>query len=310
MAERPAASPAAGTRELARMISAVENESPGYEAILEALRPDEAVPVIGFTGPPGAGKSTLLDATVAALLAGSHGPLRGGVAVVGVDPSSPFTSGALLADRLRMSRHFSDPRVFIRSLATRGALGGLSYKTVEVVDVLRAHGFGIVLVETVGAGQTEMEIASLADVTVLVLVPESGDTIQAAKAGLMEAADVVVINKADREGADRMEAHVREAFALDPGPPRDVPVLRTVATESKGIDELLGAVLAKHGRMSEAKKEQLLLDKAWRLVRDYLLTASDREALKEALLARRGRPGFNLYSFARAFARRNRAQAG
>ncbi len=292
-------------RALARDISAVENETPGYEAVLEAMRPDDGVPVIGITGPPGAGKSTLIDAMLAALLAGKGMPLNGkGVGVISVDPSSPFSSGALLGDRLRMGRHFNDPRVFIRSLASRGSLGGLSYKTMEVADLMRSRGFGLVLVETVGVGQSEMEIAALADVTVLVLVPESGDDVQVVKAGVMEVADVYVINKADRAGADRLEAFIREAAALDPVHPLHDTVIRTVATEGKGVADLLDAVFRAHAGRTEGQKEDLLFEKTLRLIRDYRMKQVDRDALRQAL-RQRDKAAFNAYAFARRVAQGN-----
>jgi LAO/AO transport system kinase len=297
--------PAGGFRNLARRISAVENESPGYEKILEGLPARSAVPVIGLTGPPGAGKSTLIDAMLSVLLSpDSPLPIKKGVGVITVDPSSPFTSGALLGDRLRMSRHFNHPGVYIRSLATRGSLGGLSYKTLEVADVMKSWGFDLVLVETVGVGQSEMEIAALADVTVLVLVPESGDDVQVVKAGLMEAADVFVVNKADREGAGKLESYLRDAAGLDPGHARDCPVIETVATESKGVPELIRAVLEKHSMLDDGQKERLLFEKAVRLIRDYQLKRIDREKVKKALKAHIGNGG-SIYSFARAYAEGN-----
>lgn len=190
-------------RHLARVISIVENELSGHEAILENLE-IKATPVIGITGPPGAGKSTLLNAVITDLV--NQGNQIG---IVAIDPSSPFNYGALLGDRIRFSSQFSNEQVFIRSLASRGSLGGLSAKVIEVVDVMKAAGFDYIFVETVGVGQSEVEIAGLAETTIVVMVPESGDEVQAMKAGIMEIADIFVVNKADRADADMMVKHIR-----------------------------------------------------------------------------------------------------
>src|SRR5690606_10817327 len=195
---------------LARAISIVENGRPAAQALLNALHARLGrARRIGITGPPGAGKSTLVAALVAALRARGET-----VGVVAVDPTSPFTGGALLGDRIRMGEVTLDPGVFIRSMATRGSLGGLALATKEVADVLDAFGFDHVLVETVGVGQSELDIAAAADTTIVVLVPESGDSIQAMKAGLMEIADLFVINKADRPGAERLAREVEMMLHL------------------------------------------------------------------------------------------------
>lgn len=198
---------------LARVISIVENERPGFEAILAELSADLGrAQRIGVTGPPGAGKSTLTSA-----LAAAYRKRGETVAIIAVDPSSPFTGGALLGDRIRMTEITTDPGIFIRSLAARGSLGGLSVTTNEVIDVVDAYGFDRIIIETVGVGQSELDIAGAADTTIVVLVPESGDSIQAMKAGLMEVADLFVINKADRPGADRLAREVELMIRLRAG---------------------------------------------------------------------------------------------
>ena len=264
---------------LARVISLVENERPGFQAILHDLHGDLGrAQRIGITGPPGAGKSTM-----AAALAAAYRRRGETVAVVAVDPTSPFTGGALLGDRIRMNEVATDEGVFIRSMASRGSLGGLAVTTNEVVDVLDAFGFDRILIETVGVGQSELDIAATADTTVVVLVPESGDSIQAMKAGLMEISDLFVVNKADRPGADRLTReielmlHLRTGKGMHRVPAHhgvdlrragarngteaeakdrvagegsgseswEIPVLQTVAETGTGIGELQ-AVLDKH----------------------------------------------------------------
>ncbi len=230
---------------LARAISMVEDERPGFQDLLHAVLADGlGAARVGLTGPPGAGKSTL-----AVALAAAYRERDDEVGIVAVDPTSPFSGGALLGDRIRMNRLATDTGVFIRSMATRGSSGGLATTTREAVDLMDAFGFSRVLVETVGVGQTELEIAAAADTVVVVLVPESGDAVQAMKAGLMEIADVFVVNKADRPGADRLVRDLRSS--LDLRKPRDedeasapprIPVVRTVATEGEGVDELVEVV--------------------------------------------------------------------
>ncbi len=285
---------------LARVVSLVESERPGFQAILSELHPGSGrAHRIGITGPPGAGKSTLAARLAAALRARGET-----VAIVAVDPTSPFTGGALLGDRIRMGEIALDPGIFIRSMATRGSLGGLAVTTQEVTDVLDAFGFDRILIETVGVGQSELEIAAAADTTVVVLVPESGDAIQAMKAGLMEIADLFVINKADRPGAERLAREVEMMLRLREGGTRmrvpahhgvdlrrvrahaergagargdgaradghvgeaawTIPVLRTVAGEGAGVDELLAAIdahrswMSGSGELARRRRERLV----------------------------------------------------
>jgi len=230
---------AADPRALARAATAIENAEPDALALLAELRHiARRATIIGITGPPGAGKSTLVDALV------RHMRTQGKkVGVLAVDPSSARSGGALLGDRIRMQNHHADPDVFIRSMATRGALGGLARATADLARLLEAAGKDYVLIETVGVGQDEIEVASLADVTVVVLVPNMGDDIQAIKAGIMEIADVFAINKADHPGAARLDQDIRAAAGLTSAPGARTPaIVQTIATEGTGIPELMEAV--------------------------------------------------------------------
>lgn len=279
-------------KSLARAITIVENDLDGAQDILLSLRLDKAAPVIGVTGPPGAGKSTLISALIANY---SKAGLK--TAVIAVDPTSPFTSGSLLGDRLRMMDHFTDPNVFIRSLATRGSLGGLSAKAIEITDVIRSAGFDRVIVETVGVGQSEVEIAGLADVTVLVLVPEAGDDIQALKAGIMEIADVYVINKADRPGADLFAKNIQH---LVHGQDENVvrPMIKTVASTGQGIEELQQALDSRSGERSNTKRKSFLFtEKAWRLISQKRMKDVSRVDLAAKIEAAVSNGDFQLYKF-------------
>lgn len=247
-------------RALARGLTLVVEQEPGAEALLRALFPHTgAARLIGLTGAPGSGKSTLVDRlATGARAAGER------VGIVAVDPSSPYTGGAILGDRIRMQRHHQDEGVFIRSLATRGAMGGLAAAATDVLTLLDASGRGCLLIETVGVGQDEVDIVRLADVTVVVLVPGLGDDVQSLKAGLMEIADVFAINKADR-GADRLVQEVKAALSLTPASAADVwrpPVVKTVATTGEGLEELQQAIAARlawmssHGGMNHFRERQ------------------------------------------------------
>jgi len=230
---------------LARLITRVENRMPGVAEIMRAVQPHLGrAHVLGITGPPGAGKSTLVDRLTTRLRAEGER-----VAIIAVDPSSPFTGGAVLGDRIRMQAHTLDPHVFIRSMATRGSLGGLAAATGDVIKLMDAAGFPWILIETVGVGQTELDIIKQADTTVVTLVPESGDSVQAMKAGLMEVADIFVVNKADRDGAHALMAELRFSVHLHYSSsvsPKDIdweiPVLAAQATNDVGLAELLAEV--------------------------------------------------------------------
>jgi LAO/AO transport system kinase len=226
-------------RTLARAISTVENRAPGWSELLKALFPHTGrARIIGLTGSPGAGKSTLVDQ-----LARRYRQEDRTVGIIAVDPTSPYTGGAILGDRIRMQDHFADSGIYIRSMATRGSLGGLARTTADVASVLDASGRDVILVETVGVGQDEIDIVRLADITVVILVPGMGDDVQTIKAGIMEIADIFVINKSDREGAERVEREIRALQSLatrnDGWTP---PIVKTVANEGKGVQELAAAI--------------------------------------------------------------------
>ena len=266
-------------RQLARAMSLVENGAPEAEALLDALYGKKGpAPRIGFTGPPGAGKSTLVAEYTRLLRAEGVQ-----VGVIAVDPTSPFTGGAILGDRVRMNEHATDGRVFIRSMATRGSLGGLAARTGDLCELLDAWGSQTTLVETVGVGQSELDVAEATDTTVVILTPESGDAIQALKAGLMEIAEVIVLNKADHAGADAMEAALRASLAFRPEERRP-PIVRTVATAREGLEELHGALRAHHEAWS---RPEVAGPRRRDKVRARIRTAV-REGLLEAWLRRQG----------------------
>lgn len=265
-------------RALARAISLVENGAPeGRQALARLYRHTGRAHIVGVTGGSGAGKSTLAGSLVQELRRRGRT-----VGVVAVDPSSPFTHGALLGDRIRMQELTRDPQVFVRSMATRGELGGLAPMTAEVVAVLDAAGKDVVLVETVGAGQDEVEIASAAETTVLVVTPAGGDEVQAMKAGIMEVADIIVVNKADLPGAEALVAQLRAMTMQASSRPLEIAILRTVATKGEGIAELADAIEEHRRKLAASGElERQRLERARRQV----LALARHQLLAEVLRA-------------------------
>ncbi|MEO7265262.1 MAG: methylmalonyl Co-A mutase-associated GTPase MeaB [Ferruginibacter sp.] len=280
---------------LARCISLVENEAEGYEEFMEQL-PAGHAQVIGITGPPGAGKSTLTDALTSVLAVEEKK-----IAILCIDPSSPFNLGALLGDRIRMSRWFNHSNIFIRSLATRGSLGGLNAKIIEISELVRAAGYDYIIIETVGVGQSEVEIAGLADVTLVTMVPEAGDEVQTMKAGLMEIADIFVVNKADRPGADTFVKNLRLMLAPSfSNHAREIPIIKTIATTGEGIPALTDAIkkLLSHP-LANTKKQWLLAEKAWQLIVQKRMKGISKQTLQEEI--EKVSTDFNLYAFIKQF---------
>lgn len=285
-------------RSLARAISLVENGFPGYELLLGALRQSGDARIIGITGPPGAGKSTLTDGIIRNLVADGAR-----VAVLCVDPSSPFNLGAVLGDRIRMSEWYTHPSVFIRSLATRGSLGGLHPRIIEITELARAAGFDFVIVETVGVGQSEVEIAGLADTTVVVLVPEAGDEVQTMKAGLMEIADIFVVNKGDRPDAElfirNLRAMLAPAFSNHQA---EVSILKTVASTGEGIGELARLLQQpSETGLHHQRRLWLLTDRTYHIIQQARMRNLPRETILKRLTTEISNPDFNLYRFAQSF---------
>jgi LAO/AO transport system kinase len=269
----------------------VENDLSGSAQILKSLE-HLHTPVIGITGPPGAGKSTLVNQLINKLSANGKR-----IAILAIDPSSPFNMGSLLGDRIRMIEQFNKPNVYIRSLATRGSLGGLSAKTIEMTDVLKSGGFDYIIIETVGVGQSEVEIAGIADITIVVLVPEAGDEIQSIKSGLMEIADIFVINKADREGADTFTSNIQKLVHQKS---TLIPVIKTIAEKSEGISELLEAI--KNQPYSENKRKLFLLtEKAWKLIQNKRMGNINKQELQQRIAEASQQTDFNLYQFIEQF---------
>jgi LAO/AO transport system kinase len=281
-------------KSLARAISLVENETAEGEALLPRLQSYE-IPVVGITGPPGAGKSTLLNAVLHELLSSDKK-----IGLILVDPSSPFHFGALLGDRLRLSQHFNNENIFIRSVATRGSLGGLSDKIIEILEVMKAFPFDYIFIETVGVGQSEVEIAGIADTTVVVLVPEAGDSIQAMKAGLMEVADIFVINKSDRPGADMFLNNLSLQLHLNDR--SHIPIVSTIASESQGIKELINKISEsfQQSRLS-FRKALLFTEKVYRIIQKRRMQSFDKSQLRIDIEQHVNDDGFSIFKFAQKY---------
>jgi LAO/AO transport system kinase len=284
---------AGDVRALARAITAIEDSRPQSVELLKALFPySGGARVIGLTGSPGSGKSTLVDQ-----LARQYRQKNQTVGIIAVDPTSPYTGGAILGDRIRMQAHHADTGIYIRSMATRGFLGGLARATADVATVLDASGKNLVLVETVGVGQDEIDIVRLADVTVVILVPGMGDDVQTIKAGIMEIADVFVINKSDREGAERVEREVRamQSLALRKNKGAWVPpIVKTVATEGAGVAELAKAIEDYHDFLQRSdlglkKKIGNWRERIIEMLRETLLQRLLREQLSADAISRYAR---------------------
>ncbi len=283
-------------RALARAITGVENELDGYLDFLSSININQNIPIIGITGPPGAGKSTIVNSLIT-----EYTKSNKRVAVLAIDPTSPFNFGSLLGDRIRMSSHFLDEHVFIRSLATRGALGGLSAKTIEICDVLRAFPFDVIIVETVGVGQSEIEIVGLADTTVLVLVPEAGDEIQGIKSGVMEIADIFVVNKADRAGADAFANNIQKIIHEKNNDQSAAVVIKTIASKNEGIADLANLINDRKWEVAAEKKNLLLADKAFRLIQNKRMKDINKTVLLADILAASAVPNFNLYQYIKKY---------
>jgi len=277
---------------LAKTISQIENKVEGTDAYLAKLTP-KAIPILGITGPPGAGKSTLIAGLVGEWIA-----VGKKVAVLSVDPSSPFHKGAILGDRIRMKDWYMHPQVFIRSFASRGHLGGLNSSMIELTTLLQAVGFDQIIVETVGVGQSEVEVASLADTTVVVLVPEAGDEVQMMKSGLMEVADVFVVNKSDRPDAQTFTNHIRQMM-MENGLSEDlVKVVATVASQGIGIIDLIQAIKAHQiAKTTLGLNQKLVVAKVVQLIVAQKIRQLDLEKLEEDVSVAITKEGFNIFSF-------------
>ena len=281
---------------LAKTISQIENKVEGADVYLTKLVP-KVIPIIGITGPPGAGKSTLIAGLVGEWIAAGKK-----VAVLSVDPSSPFHKGAILGDRIRMKDWYLHPQVYIRSLASRGHLGGLNMAMLSMTTLMQSAGFDYIVVETVGVGQSEVEIASLADTTVVVLVPEAGDEVQMMKSGLMEIANVFVVNKSDRPNAQIFVNHLKQMIAENTSSQLAPAVVSTIATEREGTSDLLKAMEAHQLAMQDGlQKKEMFFNKVVQLIMASKMNQVDIEKVKISLASECTKPNFNVFKFAQTF---------
>jgi LAO/AO transport system kinase len=284
-------------RSIAQAITLVENNLDGSSELLLQLHSNPTTKVVGVTGPPGAGKSTLINALLSSLVKQNKK-----IAVLSIDPSSPFNYGALLGDRIRMSEFYLNPNVYIRSLASRGSLGGLNATIIEILDVLKSSVFDYILIETVGVGQSEVEIAGIADTTIVVMVPEAGDEVQTMKAGVMEIADIFVVNKSDRANADEFVKNLKY-LAHSKANEWEVPVVKCIATEYIGIDELLEKIESHHNyaSLNTTKKAAMLTEKAYQLIQHKRMIDIQKDELTNKIQLLINQNQFHLYQFVKSF---------